>query len=72
MLQEMTKITTQEYDFFGTNDAGTIIGVTCPKCKEIVRLCIDGAEWWETKCVCGYTWSCHIVIEGEKDEHNKS
>ena len=63
----MNKITSKDFEYAGTNDDGTIIEVICPKCQDKVRLCTDGVEWWGTKCGCGYTWSCSIVVEGCKE-----
>jgi len=63
----MSKITVRDFEYAGTNDAGTIIEVVCPKCQDKIRLCTDGVEWWDTKCVCGYNWSVTTTIEGEKE-----
>ena len=46
-------------------EAGDLYEVTCPTCKDTVRVAAS-AQWWRTVCRCGYEWRVHVGAIGER------
>lgn len=62
----MDKLIVTEYDYEGMSDAGEVVSFKCPKCYNKLRVSLDGGEWWNTECECGYSWYANFEIIGEK------
>jgi len=61
----MEKLESTDLEFESNGgDAGIVCKVTCPKCKDVIR--VGENSWWDTECSCCLVWNLSLTAIGTK------